>query len=211
MITLSQSDYEAIRAMIDQKALIAISPAHLPTNGFIKVVCPDGDTTPEMINHFHFDVCPKANGGFVCTHLAPVTGGPGAIPETSPMHALTYKGKVWGNAHDQVCTYIEAALSVKGGRITNVALVPHAPCGMATVKKLSVWENFELSFLAKEMIRKEFPRTFESVKVMPHINFAGYPEANNPKGPFRTYLLRREPFERMLASQRKPERIARSA
>ncbi len=194
---MDRADYDAIQLMIQEGALVPLCSQKLPRRGFIKVVCPDGDNTPEMIQHFHHNLCVEANGSTVCTHLAPVTGGPAALPVESSMHNITYKGALVTTADKLIFSYIEGALTVKGNRIHNVSLVPHCPCGMASLKSISVWENFCLSFLAKDMIRKEFPRTFKNIKVTPHINYAGYPEAAKPSGPFRTYLLRRKPFERL--------------
>jgi hypothetical protein len=195
-MSMSLDDYNAIKLMIRKGALQPIEPAKLPKLGYIKVACPDGDNTPEMLKHFHYGVCVHANGGdTVCTHLAPVTGGPGTIPEISPMHQILYKGQPICTADKMVYSFIEQALAVKGDRVPNMTLVPHAPCGMATLRGLSVWENFYLTFLAKDLIRKEFPHTFESIKVTPHINFIGYEEAKKPSGSFRTYLLRRSDFE----------------
>jgi hypothetical protein len=205
LLRLSRTEYTAIKLMIEHGVLIPIDSQELPRGGFIKIACPDGDATPEMINHFHYGPCVEANGSTVCTHLVPITGGPGAMPGVSPMHSLVYKNVAWGNADTRVYSDMELALSVKrsahGNRVPNVALIPHAPCGMANLKNLSVWENFYLTILAKGMIRKEFPHTFESVKIMPHINFLGYPEAESPKGSFRTYLLRSKKFKELCAEQ----------
>lgn len=200
-LRLSSNDYESIKLMIEYGVLVPINPEMLPRSGFVKVVCPDGDTTPEMINHFHFGPCVEANGNTVCTHLAPVTGGPGAMPELSPMHALVYKDVTWATADTMVYWYIQGAIDVKAERVQNISLVPHAPCGMATLKNLTIMENFYLTMLAKAMIRKEFPHRFRSIKIMPHINFSGYPEAESQKGAFRTYLFKSEKFKKLCREQ----------
>jgi hypothetical protein len=206
--TLAEADYFGIRKLVSVGALCPIKPSILPQSGFVAVVCPDGDNTPEMFRHFG-DVCTESNGGPVCLHLAPVTGGPGAIPSQSPMYPLSFRGNQWGNARDLVYTYIEAALKVKGNRLRNIALVPHAPCGMVCLCGLSVWENLDLAFQAKDEIRKEFRRDFESFKVLTHVNYAGHDEVRGPGGQFRTYLLRRDPFYRALEEHKLQERRKR--
>lgn len=197
---MSQDDHDAVLIMRDEGALQEVRPSDLPEGGYIKVACPDGDTTPELLKHFHFTLCPQNNknrGERVCTHSILVAGGPGAIPNASPMHVISRKdGRRVCAADEFVFAQIETALMVKGDRVPNLALCPHCSCGAATVSGLSVWDNFRLSFLAKDRIKKEFPHTFNSVKVMPHINFSGYPKVDGSKEPFRTYVLRREKFLR---------------
>ena len=201
-VKMKESDYLAIRAMGTGGILQNLDPKLFPTNGFVKVLCPDGDTTPEAIKYFHYGICADANGESVCTHLASVTGGPGAIPKDSPMHILNYKGVPCGEADKLIFSTIEGALKVKGrDRIKNIALVPHCPCGMATLSELSVWENFALTIRAKQIIRAEFPKTFERIVVTPHVNFEGYQEALRPRGHFRTYILQEELFAEAFAAR----------
>lgn len=195
---MSSSDYLAVRRMVTGNVLLPLRANLFPQNGFVKVLCPDGDTTPEAIRYFHYGICEEANGESVCTHLASVTGGPGAIPRHSPMNALTYKGEHWGAADKLIFATIEGALTVKGReRIKNVALAPHCPCGMATLTELSVMENLFLTIQAKGIIKKEFPGTFDRIVITPHINFTGYPEADRVPGAFRTYMLDEEQFQHM--------------
>ena len=199
---MKESDYLAIRAMVTGGILQNLDSKRLPTNGFVKVLCPDGDTTPEAIKYFHYGICADANGESVCTHLASVAGGPGAIPKDSPMHTLTYKGVPCGEADKLIFSTIEGALWIKGrDRIKNIALVPHCPCGMATLSDLSVWENLALTLEAKDILKREFPKTFDRIVVMPHVNFEGYQEALRPRGPFRTYMLQEEQFMEAFAAR----------
>ncbi len=190
---MKEQDYASIRKMIECKVLHPVSSSLLPKGGHLKVHCPDGDTTPFEVADFH-TICKRANNSVVCTHLISVAGGPGGIPRRSPMHPLFYKDKQLGTVDQFVFSFIEGALHIKQGRVPNIALIPHCPCGMANLKNISVLENFSLTFEAKDIIRSEFPNTFNSIRVMPHINFEGYPEAIEGSNPFKLFVLRRAPF-----------------
>ncbi len=203
--TMSLTDHDAVCTMIKEGALEPIRPTDFPKGGYIKIACPDGDTTPELLQHLHYTVCPQANDGErMCTHSVLIAGGPGAIPKESPMHAISYKGRHVCGADGFVFSQIEIALRAKGDRVRNIALGPHCACAAATMNNLSAWNNFHLAFLAKDCLKKEFPNQFESIRVMPHINFSGY-----PKEDFRTYVLRRDPFLRSFEKHvRRKEKVA---
>ncbi len=195
---MSPDDHRITNILVEVGAIQRIRPIDLPKGGHIIIACPDGDTTPELLEYCHFSLFPKANDGErVCTHQVPVGGGPLAIPKESPLNAVTFQGRHIGSADEIVFAGIELGLRAKGNRLRNITLVPHCACAAATMNRLTLWENFRLTFLAKDMIRKEFPNVFDNIKVMPHIHFLGHPKGeNSTRLPFRSYILRREAFEK---------------
>lgn len=198
--SMTREDYLSILQMISAGALLPLKGSQLLTGGWVMVYCPDGDCTPEAIQFHHFRLCPEANGNNrVCTHLAPLTGGPGAIPRESPMNRMNYKGNIVATADQTAFSTIEGALKIKGARIENLGLVPHCACGMAQHSGLSVWDNFHLTFRAAEIIESEFPGQFKSIEVMPHITFVGFDEGKS--GEFKTYRLVRDVFMRLYESR----------
>ena len=190
---MSEEDYDAVRLMMDEGALVPIETERLPKNGWGMVYCGDGDVTPQAI-HEHHCMFEKANGQRVCMHLIPWDGGPAGIPSHSPFHTIEYRGDVV-RASTFVFARIVGALKLKAGRLRQIGFIPHCSCGMCKLTHTNIWQNFRLTIEGKDDTRRAFNGSIAHYKVFPRLNFTGRPEAEDRDNPFLNLMVVRPKFE----------------
>lgn len=195
MTKMSEEDYEAVKEMLREGALVPIETERLPRSGWVMTYCGDGDVTPHTIPE-HSRLFSHANGTRVCAHQIHWDGGPAGISKNSPFHRLFLGEKAIVDGFDFICARIEGALKIKGERIKHWCGVPHCTCGMCRITGTNVWENFRLAIEGKDALRRAFnDGRLEHFKLFPCLEFTGYPEEVGTEGAFWNRLLRRETFE----------------
>ena len=147
------------------------------SEGAILVCCGDADRVFEKVT-FHA----STQLGYreePRIHLVAVNGGPLGIPHHSPVNSA---GETLG-ADAYLLRQIRGARNLKG--INTVVLCAHAPCGMADLAGLNVFQIVELLIAAKRRVREEHP----DGRVAPflHVDYGA--------GIMRTYFVPRPAWE----------------
>lgn len=153
------------------------------SEGAILVCCGDADRAFEKVT-FHA----RTQLGYreePRIHLVAVNGGPLGIPHHSPVNSA---GETPG-ADAYLLRQIRGARRLKG--IDTVVLCAHAPCGMADLAGLNMFQTVELLVAAKLRVREEHPDG----------RVASFLHVDHGSGVMRTYFVSREDWERWRAAR----------